>query len=309
MKRRILSIAIAIGLALSMIPFFSVTADAASIPSLSDKSVYWVSNYVSGDCNLCSHAYMLKRMAILLKSPGYNTISNTTMRGIASFDSGDGYCNDVYNTYTFTNSGDLIEFQVKSGSLTGSSSDKTKKIKELLKTHPEGIVVWGPNAIQDGWPHAVLITGYNSGGKYFYCADSAYNFGMYNKGIMKFKDSSMRGIGYCTRYYYLNKTYLRKVNVKSLKKYSSSEVEIRWGDIYGQNRYQISKSTSSSKTNIVKTIKTTVTNPVRLEATQNKTYYYKVRGYNYFTYKDWAGKSHEKYIYGDWSDVWSFKLK
>ena len=309
MKKKFISIIAVLCICMTIFPLITEEADAASIPSINDKSVYRVTKYVSGDCNLCSQAYMLRRMSILLKSPKWSYITNNTMRGIASYDDGDGHCNDVCAKYNFTNKNDGINFSVKSAALTGTTSNKITKLKNLLKTHPEGIVVWGPNAMTGGGSHAVLITGYSKKGGFFYCADSAYNYGSYNKGIIKFSNSKMRGISYCTRYYYLSASSLKQMNKPVVKKYNSANVSVKWIDIYGQNRYQLSKATIKSGTNVIATYRMDKSGTKIVKASPNKTYYYKMRAYNYFTYKDWEGKEHEKYVYSKWSSPTVYKFK
>lgn len=303
--KRIISFVIVMCIVVAIIPFSAVTASATTYPSLDSKEIYKVSKYVSGDCVLCANAYMLKRMALLCKTPKYTNISNSTLRGIASFDGGDGYKNDVYYTYSFTNT-DGMKFNVKHGVF--SSGNQVAKLKELLKTHPEGIVVYD-RMLSKGYPHAVLITGYNSSNGKFYCVDSALNSNGLNKGITYYSDSIMDSIYNCDDYWYLSSVTLKKMTTPFVKKYSSKKVKITYYDIYGQNRYQISQSTSKTATKVVGTYKTNISSPKYVTATKNKTYYYKMRGYNVFSYVAWDKKTRYKTVYGSWSNVKAFKLK
>lgn len=90
---------------------------------------------------------------------------------------------------------------------------------------------------------------------------------------------------------------LKKVaGVKASK--SSSKVKVSWTNISGETGYQISQSTSKSKTKVVATYKTTSGKYKTVSATKGKTYYYKVRAY-----KVVDGKK----IYGPWSNVVKYK--
>ena len=71
-------------------------------------------------------------------------------------------------------------------------------------------------------------------------------------------------------------------------------VMVEWENIEGESGYQISKSTSKSKTNIVSTYATTTEDSKEISAKKDKTYYYKVRAYK---------KVGSKKVYGPWSDV------
>lgn len=92
---------------------------------------------------------------------------------------------------------------------------------------------------------------------------------------------------------------LKKISTPTIKK-SGSKVKVSWKNISGESGYQISQSTSKSKTKIVATYKTTSGKSKILKAKKGKTYYYKVRAF-----KTVNGKK----IYGPWSSVKAYKLK
>lgn len=96
---------------------------------------------------------------------------------------------------------------------------------------------------------------------------------------------------------------LKKIaGVKAVK--SGSKVKVSWTNISGETGYQISQSTSKSKTKIVSTYKTTSGKSKNISAKKGKTYYYKVRAYK--TIKE-NGKT--KSVYGPWSYVKAYKRK
>ena len=92
---------------------------------------------------------------------------------------------------------------------------------------------------------------------------------------------------------------LKKISTPKVTK-SSSKVKVSWTNISGESGYQISQSTSKSKTKIVATYTTTTGKSKTIKATKKKTYYYKVRAFV---------KVGKTVIYGPWSTVKSYKLK
>ena len=89
---------------------------------------------------------------------------------------------------------------------------------------------------------------------------------------------------------------LKKLAAPTLTR-SGTKVKVKWNNIYGESGYQISRSTSSTGTNIVSTYETTTGTYKLVSATKGKKYYYKVRAYKT------VGKTK---IYGPWSYVRAF---
>lgn len=108
------------------------------------------------------------------------------------------------------------------------------------------------------------------------------------------------GTRYLSNGYKTNSIYtLKKISVPTVSRKSSSKVRVKWTDINGERGYQISRSTSSSKTNIVATFTTPKSIYKDISATKGKTYYYKVRAY--------VTVDGEK-IFGPWSNVKKYKI-
>ena len=81
---------------------------------------------------------------------------------------------------------------------------------------------------------------------------------------------------------------------------SGTKVKVTWKNISGETGYQISRSTSSTGTNIVSTYKTTTGTSKVISAVKGTKYYYKVRAYRVVN-----GKT----VYGEWSAVRSYTRK
>lgn len=89
---------------------------------------------------------------------------------------------------------------------------------------------------------------------------------------------------------------LKKMEKPVVTKHSSTEAKISWKDINGQTGYQISRSNSSTGTNVIETWKTVsgTSKIIKCGETIGKPYFCKVRAY-----KTVAGEK----IFGPWSDA------
>lgn len=182
---------------------------------------------------------------------------------------------------------------ISSASQTGGYDDI--KFSWKASTGAKGYLVYYKKASASQWsgPVATTKTSYT---KKNLSDGVKYTF----KVIPYYKTSSGTTKYYSTEQYKTASAYtLKKVtNVKVVK--SGTKVKVSWKNINGETGYQISKSTSKSKTNIVKTYKTTSGKYKKISATKGKTYYYKVRAYKVVN---------DKKIYGPWSEVKSYKRK
>jgi hypothetical protein len=168
----------------------------AARTDLSDRSVYYTpaSDYKSGDCILTASKMMIRRACIMNGTGDWSKISNKSLRSLATI------FGLLRNTFTVDTQG--LVFQVDSAGLTAKGATaKTKEIEELLKLHPEGIVVHGEKAASTG-PHGVLVTEVRDG--IIYAADSTRNTGLNNKGIQPWKETTMLGVGRVNKYWYIS---------------------------------------------------------------------------------------------------------
>ena len=153
MKKRLLSLVLALALVLTMLPVFSVEAMAATI---NDENVF-LKQEVSGECTLISATMMLRRRAIIDGNANWKSITKDDVAKTAWVSAG--------LRYSFSYMGmDVSHEYIYSYSF----AEKKAQLIKLLSKHPEGIEIY-----DDGIPHAVLLTDYDSATDTFYCADPA----------------------------------------------------------------------------------------------------------------------------------------
>ena len=154
MKKRLLSLVLALALVLTMLPALSIEALAVTI---NDSNVF-VKQSESGKCTLASAVMMLRRRAIIDGQANWESITESTLAEEAWI-SGTGL------RYSFSYMGMSVSHAYFS---SDSLADKKAQLITLLSEHPEGIEIYDMNL-----PHAVLLTDYDSATDTFYCADPA----------------------------------------------------------------------------------------------------------------------------------------
>ena len=192
MKKRLTAIMIVLVLAFSMMPAQAFAAGT----SLNNKNVYYTpaSDYRSGDCILTSSKNMIRRACIMNGRGDWKTFTNSAIRGDATI------WGLLWNSFRIDQEG--MVYQVDSGLFTGSSSEeRIKEIKDLLRVHPEGIVVHGTGAAYTG-THGVLALSVKNG--VIYAADSTHNTGISNKGIQAWDDTTMLQPSKVSKYWYIS---------------------------------------------------------------------------------------------------------
>jgi hypothetical protein len=181
-----------------MFTAFPVSARAES-SEIEDKAVYYTpaSDYKSGDCILTATKMMIRRSMIMSGKGDWNKVTNKKLRKSATI------FGLLLNSFKYDSEGTV--FWVDSGSFTGKSDKaRIKEIENLLREHPEGIVVHGTNAASTG-THGVLAVKVEDG--VIFAADSSRNTGLNNKGIQKWKRTTMLNPGKVTKYWYISGTW------------------------------------------------------------------------------------------------------
>lgn len=190
-RRKLITIILTLALFITLMPVY--TSAAGYLPSLEEKSMYYTPDYRSGDCILSSTKSMMRRAAIARNSYSWDKITNTSLRGSATTKG------LLKNNFNYTCDG--IKYTVQVHALTGNSEKKIKDITSLLKSHPEGVVVWGKGAATTG-THGILVTD-SIDGK-LYCVDSTHNIRKTNRGIEPWENTTMKSISYCTYVWFIS---------------------------------------------------------------------------------------------------------
>ena len=191
MKKRIITILLALALT---VPAAAPAVYAEDL--LESKAVYYTeeSDYMEGDCVLTATRMMIRRAAIMRNNDGWSDITNASLRPEATMDG--------LLLYSFSYEADGIKYSISCGSFSGEGRQaRIKEFENLLKDHPEGIVVWGIDAASTG-THGVLVVEVENGE--VYAMDSSYNMGMFKEGIQKWSDTTMLDPSLVTDYWYIS---------------------------------------------------------------------------------------------------------
>jgi len=205
MRKRITALLITLVLVITAMPVMAF----AGTSEIEDKAVYYTpaSDYKSGDCILTATKMMIRRTMIMNKTGDWSKITNKKLRKSATV------FGLLLNSFTFDAEG--LVFGVDSGKFTGKGdAARIKEFENLLKAHPEGIVVHGTKAASSG-THGVLVVKVENG--VVYAADSSRNTGLNNKGIQKWKNTTMLNPAKVTKYWYIS-----QVSVSSKTKPSNA---------------------------------------------------------------------------------------
>ena len=205
MKKRFTTLLIALALLVTVMPAPAFAAQS----SLDDKVVYYTpaSDYKSGDCILTASKIMIRRACIIKGRGDWTKISNESMRSIATI------FGLLLNSFKVDVEG--LVYKVDCGYFNGNGdAARVKEIEDLLRVHPEGIVVHGDNAAVSG-THGVLVVSVKNG--VLYAADSSRNTGLNNKGIQKWEDTTMLNVSRVTKYWYIS-----EINASTRTKPSST---------------------------------------------------------------------------------------
>lgn len=191
MKKKIIAVLAALVMIFSVIPM-----PVAAKTSLKSKNVYYTpaSDYISGDCILTSSRNMIRRACIMNGTGNWRKFTNSSIRGDATI------WGLLWNSFKVDKEG--MVYQVDCGLFNGNTNkERVQEIKELLKVHPEGIVVHGRGAAYTG-THGILALYVKKG--VIYAADSTNNTGLNNAGIQSWDDTTMLEPIKVSKYWYIS---------------------------------------------------------------------------------------------------------
>lgn len=155
--KKLVAVILTVCMLLSLVPsglqvIKPVETQAATFKDLNQDVVFLKQAKGSVTCTLVSAAMLLRRAAMLDGNVNWSSITESSLRSTAWGASG--------LKWDFTYAG----IRIYHGTNLGGSKEK---LIEMLKSHPEGIVIYKSSSPS----HAILVTDYTDG--QFYCADPA----------------------------------------------------------------------------------------------------------------------------------------
>jgi len=213
--RFLTGIVLAVVLAFTLITPVSVLAEEEeseghALPSLTAASTYAIPSSMShhGWCVTYSNYYMLLRKAVQLGSGMWYTINPVELRERTK----------NAKAYTFERDGVTYSVGIDWGTLKGkTTSAKGEFLKQMLKDHPEGIVIYGHHSQKDRDAHAVLLVGYDYDRGTFMVVDPVRNRSGRNVGIETIGSSTIGSLDRITMYMYI-KEYAGEVKTQMIEK-------------------------------------------------------------------------------------------
>ena len=196
MEKKVVTIMIAFVLILISGAQNAQAVSASIAESLEQKLVYLTeeSDYESGDCVLSAARIMIRRAGIMNNDNEWADLTNAKLRPKATEDG------LMHNSFSYTDDG--ITYSISTGTFEGKdSAARVKEFEKLVRSHPEGVVVYGAEAAETG-PHGVLLIDVRDG--VVYAADTSNNMGDRNMGIQKWNDTTMLDPSLCTDYWYIS---------------------------------------------------------------------------------------------------------
>ena len=193
MKTRLLIVILAIALLILCVP---APAFADSDPLMSNATYHTEeTDYIPGDCVLTATKMMIKRAAIMNGKKEWGEITNEILRPTATYPDG---C--LISDFWFEDEG--LSYRVRYGTFSGyDDAERIEEFRQLLRKHPEGIVVHGEGAAETG-THGVLVVKVDGG--QVYAVDATWNTGDFSEGIQKWEDTTMLDPWMVTQYWYID---------------------------------------------------------------------------------------------------------
>ena len=196
MEKKVVTIMIAFALMFISGAQNAQAVSASIAEALEDKHVYHTeeSDYESGDCVLSATRIMIRRAGIMNNDNEWKDLTNAKLRPKATEDG------LMHNSFSYTDDG--ITYTISTGTFEGEdNAARIKEFDKLVRSHPEGVVVYGADAAETG-THGVLLVDVVDG--VVYASDTSNNMGDRNLGIQKWKDTTMLDPSLCTDYWYIS---------------------------------------------------------------------------------------------------------